>query len=329
MWPKVLATVVIVLLLLALGASVLVNFALVASTMTAPGDSRVREKHFSHSHVAANKVAIITLEGVILDGEGFAKRQIDRARKDPAVKAVVLRVNSPGGSVSGSDYLYHHFKKLAEEKEIPLVVSMGGMAASGGYYVSMAVGSQPDTIFAEPTTWTGSIGVIIPHYNASELMEKFGIKQDSIASHRLKGMGSFTRPMTDEERKILQGLVDDSFSRFKQIVRQGRPAFSEDPSALDRLATGQVFAADQAKQNGLVDKIGFLEDAVDQAVSLAGLSPSDVEVVEYKRELGFLDYVLGADARQRGFDPSMLLDLAVPRAYYLWSAAPSLLAADE
>ena len=123
---------------------------------------------------------------------------------------------------------------------------MGGIAASGGYYVSMAVGDTPDTIFAEPTTWTGSIGVIIPHYNLADLMDDWGIKEDTIASHRLKTMGSLAKPMTEEERKIFQGLVDDSFGRFKEIIRDGRPKFRKDPAALDKLATGQVFTAEQA-----------------------------------------------------------------------------------
>ena len=153
----------------------------------------IQEKYFSHARYGSNKVAILHVEGVILDGEGLVKREIERAAKDDSVKAVVLRVDSPGGTVSGSDYIYHHLTKLAEKK--PIVVSMGSVAASGGYYVSMAVGSNPNTIFAEPTTWTGSIGVIIPHYDATGLMEKVGIKSDSIASHPLKGMGSFMKPM--------------------------------------------------------------------------------------------------------------------------------------
>ena len=110
------------------------------------------------------------------------------------LKALVVRINSPGGSISGSDYIYHHLRELNEKTQIPIVVSMGALAASGGYYASMAVGGTRDTIFAEPTTWTGSIGVIIPHYNIAGLMKEVGVVEDSIASHRLKEMGSLTRP---------------------------------------------------------------------------------------------------------------------------------------
>ena len=121
-------------------------------------DGRVQERFYSHQYYATDKVAILTIDGVIISGEGFFKQQIDHALKDAKdghLKALVVRVNSPGGTMSGSDYMYHHLCELAKETNIPIVVSMGGIAASGGYYASMAVGDTPDTIFAEPTTWTG------------------------------------------------------------------------------------------------------------------------------------------------------------------------------
>ena len=190
-----------------------------------------RRRWHSLSKTATDKIAIITVEGTILGDEGFVKKQIDQVRDDDHVKAVVLRVDSPGGTVTGSDYIYHHLKKLAEDKQIPLVVSMGSIAASGGYYVAMAVGDTENTIFAEPTTWTGSIGVIIPHYDISGLLEKWDVKDDSIASNPLKMMGSPTRkfpePIRAEEQQILQGLVDSSFDGFKEIVLASRPALRE------------------------------------------------------------------------------------------------------
>src|SRR6185312_14711822 len=111
----------------------------------------VEEKYVSGEKTAQDKIAIITISGVIMESEGFVKHQIDKVKDDKHVKAVVVRVDSPGGTVSGSDFIFHHLKRLRNEKSIPLVVSMGGMAASGGYYVSMAVGDKDDTIFAEPT----------------------------------------------------------------------------------------------------------------------------------------------------------------------------------
>ncbi len=146
----------------------------------------IEEKYVSGGKFASDKIAIISIEGVIMEGDGFVKQQIDRIREDSNVKAIVVRVDSPGGTVTGSDFIYHHLKKLKAEKKIPLVVSMGSMAASGGYYVSMAVEDQENAIFAEPTTTTGSIGVIIPHYNVAELMKEHGVVDDSIASHERK-----------------------------------------------------------------------------------------------------------------------------------------------
>ena len=237
------ARLVLAFLLFGFLGSLAVNLLLLVAVgltglASAEDEGRVKEKYFSLNRYGTDKVAILSIEGTILSGEGFFKQQIDHARKDIEdgnLKAIVLRVNSPGGTISGSDYMLHHLQKLVEdskEAKIPIVVSMGGIAASGGYYVSMCVGDTPDTIFAEPTTWTGSIGVIIPHYNLADLMEKWGIQEDAVASHRLKGMGSLTRKMTPEERKIFQQLVDDGFTRFKDIVKQGRPAFRKDPAAL-------------------------------------------------------------------------------------------------
>ena len=146
------------LFVMVVGGSFFLNLILLALSANLLGDGtpRVQEKFVSHDQYAKDKVVILPIEGVILESEdGFVKRAIDMAMKDEHVKAVVLRVDSPGGSVSGSDYMYHHLRKLAEKKKIPIVVSMGGIAASGGYYVSMAVGHEPDTIFAEPTCFTG------------------------------------------------------------------------------------------------------------------------------------------------------------------------------
>ena len=227
-------------LLLALGGSLFLNLYLASFSFSFDSDRRVREKFFSHERLGRDKVVILSVKGVIVGSDdSFVKRQIDQATKDKAVKAVVLRVDSPGGTVSGSDYYYHHLRKLADKRDIPLVVSMGSVAASGGYYVAMAAGSTPDTIFAEPTTWTGSIGVIIPHYNAGELMEKLGIQEDPVASGPLKNMGTFARSMNEKEREIFRALVADGFTRFKDVIKQ-RPASRPSP-ALDTLPRDRSF----------------------------------------------------------------------------------------
>jgi protease-4 len=271
-------------------------------------------------------VAIITIKGTIITGEGFIKKQIDQAKEDEDVKAIVLRVNSPGGTVTGSDYIYHHLQELIAERKIPMVVSMGGLAASGGYYVSMACGNERENvIFAEPTTWTGSIGVIISMIDLSELLNEYGVKDNTIASHDLKTMGSMLRPMTEEEREIWQGLIDEVFDRFKNIVKSGRAKFEENPDALDELATGQVFTAKQAKENGLIDEIGFIEQAIDRAIELANLDEDDVNVVRYKREPTLADILIGVQAEKPGLDLETLLEMNTPRAYYLFTRSPALL----
>lgn len=296
------------------------------------GDSsEILERWHSLSRLATDKVAIITVEGAILGEEGFAKKQIDHVREDDHVKAVVLRVDSPGGTVTGSDYLYHHLQKLTREKKIPLVVSMGSMAASGGYYIAMAVGDKENTIFAEPTTWTGSIGVIIPHYDLSGLLEKFNVQDDSIASNPLKMMGSPTRrfaePLKAEEQKILQSLVDSSFEGFKEIVLASRSALRSDKAMQDVVFTGRIFTARQAQENHLVDQLGFVEDAIDRAIELASLQKDEVRVVKYTHPVGLLEQMLlGPQSKARKLDMASVLELTAPKAFYMSTWMPGLAA---
>jgi len=284
----------------------------------------IQEKHVSHSRWASHKVAIISVDGVIMEGDGFVKKQIDRVKNDSDVRAIVLRVDSPGGTVTGSDFIHHHLVKLREESEIPIVVSMGSVAASGGYYIAMAVGDQENSIYAEPTTTTGSIGVIIPHYDLTGLMEQHGIKNDSIASHPRKQMLSMTRELSDEHRQIIENYLNETFDRFKDIVRSGRPALAEDDERLTQLATGEIFTANQAQRHGLVDTIGFIEDAVKRAIELAELDEEDVHVVRFAKPASFFD--LAASRSPGVWDQRTLLEFTTPRAYYLMTTLPPLLA---
>jgi protease-4 len=284
----------------------------------------IQEKFHSLSQLATDKIAVIEVAGTIVRGErGFVKRQIDRVRKDDNVKGVVLRVNSPGGSVSASDYILHHLQQLRDEKGIPIVVSMGGLAASGGYYVSMAVGDQEDSIFAEPTTTTGSIGVIVPHYNISGLMETLKVVDDSIVSHPRKRMLSMTRPESEEHREIIQKYVNQAFERFKEIVKSGRPAFREDDTSLVDLATGEIFSAPTALENGLVDRIGFIEDAIDRVIELARVDKDDVRVVRFDRRTTLISAIGFAKGEGSELDTTELL---TPKAYYLWTTLPGVTA---
>jgi len=292
----------------------------------------IEEKYVSGNKTGDDKIAIITVSGVIMEGDGFVKHQIDKVKDDKKVKAIVVRVDSPGGTVSGSDYIFHHLKKLRDEKAVPLVVSMGSMAASGGYYVAMAVGDKPDTIFAEPTCTTGSIGVMIPHYDISGLMKEFGVKDDSLATHPRKLMLSMTREMTSEERELAQSHINDMFDRFKAIVKEGRPHFKDNPADLDKLATGEIFTAEKALANKLIDKIGFQEEAIDRALELASLQKDKTKIIKFKRPVSLSDGLLLRAPRGSAppsfalsnFDLSTLLDLSAPRAWFLCTTLPSL-----
>jgi protease-4 len=288
----------------------------------------ISEKYHSGAKFGRDKIAVISVNGVIVSGDGYVRRQIERVRKDTNVKAVVLRVESPGGTVTGADYILHHLKKLREERNLPIVVSMGSIATSGGYYVSMAVGEQEQSIYAEPTTTTGSIGVIIPHYDISGLLERFDIKDDSLMTHPRKDMLSMTKPITEDHRRILEDYLNEAFTRFKGIVKEGRPAFREDATNLDELATGQVFTARQAEANGLIDRIGFIEDAIDRAAELANVDVARARVVHYPRPLTL--FSLGfIESEEKPSAWTQVLERSTPRAYYLWTALPPLLTTND
>ncbi|MGI9446506.1 MAG: signal peptide peptidase SppA [Pirellulales bacterium] len=286
---------------------------------------KVIEQYHSMANKATNKIAIVEIRGAIMGGEGFARHQLDQVKADESVRAIVLRIDSPGGTVSGSDELHYRLKKLAAERNLPVVVSMGSIAASGGYYVAMANGGEDDIIFAEPSTITGSIGVIIPHFDFSQLLKRFDVTDDSITSGPLKEMLSVTKSRSTElakkERGIVQDLVDEMFTRFKDIVRKGRPKL--DDKTIEAVTTGQVFTANQAITFGLIDKIGFLEDAIARAVILADLQEDSVRVIQYKKPQGLFDELLGGASQARSFNNlEMLVEWTTPRAWYLCSWWP-------
>lgn len=296
-----------------------------------------QERLFSGDATAFKKIAILHVAGTIHEGDTFIMQQIDRIRRDENIVALVLRINSPGGTVTYSDYLHHHLRLLAtgksregkqQDQPLPIVVSMGSVCASGGYFLATAVGDTPDSIYAEPATITGSIGVIIPHYDLSGLLEDWNIKNDSIASHELKQMGSLTKPMSDQERALFQNLVDEMLAAFKERVLSGRPMFRDKPADLDAVATGQIFTAKQAVELKLVDRIGFIEDALGRAAELAGVSIDSVRCVEYRQPPSPLGTLLGdapqVPARQVRLDMASLVDMATPRAYYLCTWLPAV-----
>ncbi len=284
----------------------------------AQNENKLTEKYVRGNRAAKQKIAVITVEGMIAGGDdSFVAKQIRQVTQDRDVAAVVLRIESPGGTMAGSDYYYYLLKKMKDARNIPVVVSMGTMAASGGYYIAMA----GDEIFAEPSTITGSIGVIVSLYNGAELLKKIGVEPTPITSGPLKTMGSFSKPLTDEEKAVWQRLVDDSFDLFKEVIREGRKVFADDPAKLDKLATGQIFTAKEAKENDLIDEIGYIDDAIDRAMSLAGVTESEAKVIRYRPKMTFAEVLLEARGADKISDAALLgktlVDVTTPKIYAL------------
>jgi protease IV len=233
-----------------------------------------------------SKVLLLDLSGVISsqEKEGWIpqpnllatfKEELTKASKDDKVKAVVLRINSPGGTVNASDILYHELKTFKANKKVPVIASMMDVAASGGYYLAMAT----DAILVHPSTVTGSIGVIMLTVNARGLLEKVGVEASAITSGPRKDMGSPFRTMTTDEKAIFQSVIDSFYQRFLMVVQEGRPQLSADQ--IKKLADGRIYSGEQAKAAGLVDDIGYLEEAIERAKKDAGLT--DARIVTYRR----------------------------------------------
>lgn len=208
------------------------------------------------------KIGIVEVRGPIIASE-MALRHLKEFRDDEAIKAVVVRIDSPGGGVGASQEIYQAVKKTAGQK--PVVVSMGGVAASGGYYIASAA----PYIMANPGTITGSIGVIMGYTNVESLLEKIGVYPVVIKSGKYKDTGSPTRELTKEERQLLQGLSDDLHDQFIQDIADGRQM---DESKVRAIANGSVFSGKTALSHGLVDRLGNLNDAVAWAGEEAGLT---------------------------------------------------------
>jgi protease-4 len=244
-----------------------------------------------------DKVAIIDINGMILNarssgllGSGdnpmsLFRERLDVAAVDKHVKAVVLRINSPGGAVTASDIMYQEVLNFRRDTGKPVIACMMDVAASGAYYIAMGC----DKVYAHPTTVTGSIGVIMSLYNATGLFAKIGVTSDPIKSGPNKDIGNPARPMTEEERGILQGMVNSFYDQFVQVVARGRGL----PEAQVRaLADGRVYTGLDAKKAGLVDEVGYLEDALRDAMCMAGIK--DAAIIAYDRGDGYRGSIYAA-----------------------------------
>lgn len=286
-WPWIVIIVGLVLML-ACGGTILVSLMVVGSSggttigFWAPKDT----------------VAVLKVHGVIVSGEApggfggqgmvYARTLVDRVKQvteNPRVAAIVLDVNSPGGGVVASAHIHEALVECPK----PIVVSMGDTAASGGYYIS--AGAQ--YIFAHPATMTGSIGVIMSFINADELAEKLGVTQVVIKSGAFKDMGSWSRPLEEEERELLQAFVDEAYNDFVEVVVQGRGLSEEH---VRRYADGRIFSGSRAVELGFVDATGDLEDAIDKAAELGGIR-GEPEILRFEEEPSLLRLLQGALAR--------------------------------
>jgi protease-4 len=208
-----------------------------------------------------DKIAIVEIRGVIAQSSGIIE-EIHEYLDDDSVKAIILRIDSPGGGVGPSQEIHREILKVKEKKKI--VTSMGSVAASGGYYIA----SASDLIVANPGTITGSIGVIMEFTNIEELFKKIGIKGVVVKSGELKDMGSPFREMTPDEKRIIQDVIDNVHQQFIKAVADGRKL---DRSRVTQIADGRIMTGEQAKQLGLVDQIGNLDDAIDATARLVGI----------------------------------------------------------
>jgi protease-4 len=246
---------------------------------------------FCISRPAAGKIAVISLSGTITTDDSslsststitpkLVRDYLSRAEKDKAVKAIVFRIESPGGEIEPCQEILWEIERVKETK--PIVVSMGGMAASGGYYIS----TQADKIVALPTTQTGSIGVISAVINIEGLLEKLGIQIETFKGGKYKDMYWGFRELTPEEEEIMQGMVDEYYEQFIDVVAEGRGLSKEE---VRNLATGQLYSGTKAKELGLVDELGDLDTAINLAAELAGIQ---APIVEYYKQPGLIRRLL-------------------------------------
>jgi protease-4 len=219
------------------------------------------------------KIAVVEIKGVITQSSGIIE-EIQQYGEDEGVKAIILRIDSPGGGVGPSQEIHREILKVKSKKKV--VTSMGSVAASGGYYVACA----SDLIVANPGTITGSIGVLMEFTNIEELFKKIGIKGVVLKSGEHKDIGSPFREMTPEEKKIIQGVIDNVHQQFIQAVAQGRRL---ELAKVVEIADGRILTGEQAKQLGLVDQIGNLQDAIDTVAKMVGIEGKPTVLYPKKR----------------------------------------------
>jgi protease-4 len=278
------------------------------------------------------KIAIIEVEGMLINARsgggllGFGAeenklslftQQLEAAEKDSSVKAVVLRINSPGGTVTCSDTMYQMLKDFRARTKKPVIANTQEVAASGAYYVACGA----DQIVAHPTSVIGSIGVIFETFEVSGAMSKLGVTSTAIKSGELKDMGSPFKPLDPKAQAVMQGMVDEYFARFVSVVRENRKITDE--TKLKSMTDGRVFSGVNAVKLGLADREGLLTDAIDLAREMSGASGA--KAIMYKRPYGYAGSIYASSSIQPARDNVMKLELPESPMtrpagfYYLWT----------
>ena len=312
---KIFFTIILVLSILANGFMLLamVGMGVAFAGGGASADDGLVEKVLVEGH-RTNKIAVINIEGVI-DGEMsvWVQKQLKRAEDDSNVKALIVRIASPGGGVAASDQIHYYISRFKEHTHKPVLAFMQSIAASGGYYSAVAC----DNIMAEPTVITGSIGVIMNHLVIKDMLEeKLGINPVTLKSGKRKDWPSMFNETTDEEKQyLMERVITPAYDRFVELVAQGRQdVLTEDQ--IRELADGSIFTAQQAVDNKLVDELGYFDDAVNKAEQMANIS--DARVVTYEELFSFWS-IMGAQSKATiDLEAQILEKLAAPRILYLW-----------
>ena len=318
-----------ILFLLSLGTNIMLFFLLGARGLEMPDTASIGEEKFLQGDKSSkNKVLVISVEGAIIEvasdsifyeQKSIVKGTIDQlkeAAKDQNIKGIIFSVNSPGGGITECDSIYREILKFKEKRpEVPIVVSMTSIAASGGYYIS----APADMIYAQPTTITGSIGVIMQLTNITELFEKLGLKNMTFKSGKLKDIGSSTREMTPEEEELINNMVKEMSSIFLQVVKDNRTNLTEEQIKV--ISDARIFTANQAKEIGLIDEIGYLEDAFFKVKELAKLDSA--KLIKKKNTPSFLSFL---EETSEKITPGVRVEeefekvfTITPRLMYLWT----------
>lgn len=236
----------------------------------------------SWSWMPGDKIAIVRIEGVILDS-GDVIEELKEYDSNKSVKAILLRIDSPGGAVAPSQEIYQEVKRIRDKGTKKIVTSMGAVAASGGYYIA----SASEKIIANPGSITGSIGVILELANISGLMKKVGVESVVVKSGKYKDIGSMFRSMTKEEQVLIQDVIDDTHDQFIDAVSQGRGISKQ---KIIPIADGRVFTGRQAIKLGLVDELGNMQDAIRITARMAGIK-GEPSVIEKKKHFSIIDMI--------------------------------------